>query len=110
MPCMTKFDESQLKLRRAFSLEDIKEEEYSSDDEDDLIDIGQKKKGHIEDVVDIEKRLGNRRYSFPLSPRSMMDIEQAPFEQKIQEIKKAQKDKYVDNCYTEVKAPNKEKG
>jgi len=36
--CMSKFDEEKLKIRRAFSLEDIKEEDdswFASGDEDD---------------------------------------------------------------------------
>ena len=72
-PCMTKFDEGQLKLRRAFSLEEINEEEWSSDGGENLIDLRGKRKGP-EDVVDIQNRLGERRHSFPLSPRSMAQV------------------------------------
>ena len=57
---MTKFDEDKLKLRRAFSLEEIKEEEsWCVDDE--------KEESEVEDERP-------RRYSFPLTPRTMASI------------------------------------
>lgn len=62
---MTKFDEDKLRLRRAFSLEEIKEEEswcVSDSDDKDKRDSDSESENN-----DIPKR----RYSFPLTPRTM---------------------------------------
>lgn len=65
--CMTKFDGERIKLRRAFSLENIDEEcenswiasgeSLSESEEDDMIDI--------DNDCDLFKK--QRRYSYPLS-------------------------------------------
>ena len=65
--CMSKFDEEKLKIRRAFSLEDIKEEDDSwiaSGSENDDRSRGDSDSFDEED--DEFKR--PRRYSFPLMP------------------------------------------
>jgi hypothetical protein len=58
--CMTKFDEEKIKLRRAFSMEKIKEEDsWMASDK--------------EDGDDSDEDVGRqRRYSFPLTPRTMV--------------------------------------
>ncbi len=63
--CMTKFDDEKIKLRRAFSLEKIREEEswMASDGEGD---------GEGEDSDEGVGR--QRRYSFPLTPRTIIEV------------------------------------
>lgn len=94
---MTKFDENKLKLRRAFSLESIGEEESwiasgdeSDEDDDDVFD------------EDADYKL-QRRYSFPLSPRSRATAPDPMFKQTILEIKDANKEFLQDNVYAECK-------
>ena len=82
--CMSKFDEDQIKRRRAFSLEDICEqnEEWAEEDEQ------------------------RRRYSFELSPRSRQSVPDLQFKQQIHEIKKVATRNYiVDNVYADCKPP-----
>jgi hypothetical protein len=64
--CMTKFDEEKLKLRRAFSMEEIKEEEswMASDEADEDSDAEEGRQ---------------RRYSFPLTPRTMVQVQNPQF-------------------------------
>jgi hypothetical protein len=61
--CMSKFDEEKLKIRRAFSLEDIDEEDswVASGDEEEEEDDS------FEEEDDEFKR--PRRYSFPLNAK-----------------------------------------
>ncbi len=62
--CMSKFDEEKLKIRRAFSLEDIKEEDDSwiASGNDD--DHSSRQSDSFEDEDDEFKR--PRRFSFPM--------------------------------------------
>ena len=60
---MTKFDEDKLKLRRAFSLEEIKEERSWDTSEDE----------HCESVDEYGRQI-QRRYSFPLTPRTLAAV------------------------------------
>lgn len=62
--CMTKFDEDQIKLRRAFSLEEIREEGDES-----WVASGPSSDHESESESDSEYKK-QRRYSFPLTPRS----------------------------------------
>lgn len=67
---MTKFNENDLKLRRAFSLEAINEEEswYIPSDEDENKQQAYTKIPKVEEFDNDEAR--PRRYSFPLTPRT----------------------------------------
>lgn len=64
---MTKFDESKLKLRRAFSLEEIKEEDSW------VAEDFSTPKGPQDDEEEYEHNLP-RRHSFPLTPRSRATV------------------------------------
>lgn len=64
--CMSKFDEEKLKIRRAFSLEDIDEEDsWIASGEDD--DERSQESDSFEEEDDEFKR--PRRYSFPLNDK-----------------------------------------
>jgi|LauGreDrversion4_2_1035121.scaffolds.fasta_scaffold17818_5 hypothetical protein len=102
--CMSKFDEDKLKLRRAFSLEEIKEEDswvasgltVSSDEEES------------EEFIDLDNR--QRRHSFPLSPRSRKNVPDPQFKAQIQEIKQANLEFLMqDNVYADCKPSDKTK-
>jgi hypothetical protein len=77
---MTKFDDNKLKLRRAFSLEGIEEEDswVASGDEDDY-----------KDVEYDEHEPPRRRYSYPLTPRTMAMAPNPEFNTTILEIRQA---------------------
>ena len=67
---MSKFDEEKLKIRRAFSLEDIKEEDSwiaSGSDEE-----RSNQSDSFEEEDDEFKR--PRRYSFPLNPKQLAQV------------------------------------
>lgn len=66
---MTKFDESKLKLRRAFSLEEIKEEDSWIAEEKSLNgDDSRFPLTKMDD--DQDDYFKQRRHSFPMTPRS----------------------------------------
>mmetsp|Transcript_43828 Transcript_43828/g.42325 ORF Transcript_43828/g.42325 Transcript_43828/m.42325 type:complete len:159 (+) Transcript_43828:2878-3354(+) len=94
--CMTKFDEEKVKLRRAFSLEAIKEEDswVVSDNEQDQ---------------ESEEEDRQRRYSYPLTPRTMGEVRNPQFQQTLQDIKQHAKEQLLDNVYVEVKAAEKQR-
>jgi len=84
--CMSKFDEEKLKIRRAFSLEDIKEEDDSwiasgSSDNDKM---SRDSSDSFNEEDDEFKR--PRRYSFPLLPDQLALIPDKDFKQTIREI------------------------
>jgi len=70
---MSKFDDKKLKLRRAFSLESIREEaensDWLSDEEDDQVE-----------------NLGKRRYSYPLSPKTLEQVPSPQFQSTLVDI------------------------
>ena len=83
--CMSKFDEEKLKIRRAFSLEDIKEEDDSwiasgSDNDENMSRDSDSFDGDDDEF----KR--PRRYSFPLLPDQLALIPDKDFKQTIREI------------------------
>ena len=80
--CMSKFDEDRLKLRRAFSLEDIKEEDsWVASGDDQVVDDSDS-----DDMSDMDYDRTQRRHSFPLSPRSRQNVPDPTFKAQIQEI------------------------
>ena len=109
----SKFDKDQLKLRRAFSLEEIKEEgdSWSAASEREKDGYSTTKGGPTKDLVDQEfdrmEYMRERRHSYPMTPRSRANIQDPQFKQTIQEIKQAEEEVLEDNVYAECKAPNK---
>jgi hypothetical protein len=83
--CMSKFDEEKLKIRRAFSLEQINEEDSSwvaSGSED-----GRDSPHLLDDSSEEDDEFSRpRRYSFPLSPKSRAAVPDPNFRQTVQEI------------------------
>jgi hypothetical protein len=80
---MSKFDEEKLKIRRAFSLEDIDEEGSwiaSGDDE-----RSQEESDSFEEEEDDEFKRP-RRYSFPLNNKQLAQVPDRNFKQTIREI------------------------
>lgn len=72
---MTKFDEDKLKLRRAFSLEEIKEEDSWVAEERDSINIEDSRVPMTRMAPDNEdderaEYMRQRRHSFPMTPRT----------------------------------------
>ena len=72
---MSKFETKRLKLRRAFSLEEIKEDEswyIPSDDENNDDNTKKPSALYTDNVDDEDDGMINkqRRYSYPLSPKS----------------------------------------
>jgi len=103
---MSKFDEEKLKLRRAFSLERINEEDSSwiatgSEDENHRPGFDHMAEDSFDDEDDEFKR--PRRYSFPLSPNSRAAVPDPNFRQTVQEIQDAAKEFLCDNVYADVK-------
>jgi hypothetical protein len=85
--CMSKFDEDKLKLRRAFSLEEIKEEGDSwvaSGDEKITLSDESDQDEYMSDAGNEGKN--RRRHSFPLSPRSRKEVPDPNFRAQIVEI------------------------
>lgn len=94
---MSKFDEEKLKIRRAFSLEDIDEEDswVASGEEEEEEDDS------FEEEDDEFKR--PRRYSFPLNARQLAEVPDRNFKQTIREIQEATKEFLQDNVYADCK-------
>lgn len=76
--CMTKFDVNKAKLRRAFSLEEISEHGGEESDEEEKLASASQGCGFIDDP-ETGKRRFMRRYSFPMSPRTLAGVPRAEF-------------------------------
>ena len=92
-PCLTKFDPKRIKLRRAYSLSNVGEEDSWICDETELEESAEKKKGVHIDLSDEEEEEPKRRYSFPLTPKRMTELAAMPetdfFSNQIEDIKEA---------------------
>lgn len=105
---MTKFDGERIKLRRAFSLEEIDEEAESWIASGDEHNDGPSEDDEIIDIEDCEFKK-QRRYSYPLSPRSNIMVPDPRFKAQILEIQDANKEFLQDNVYAECKPADKTK-
>lgn len=77
---MTKFDDKKVRLRRAFSLEAISE--HDGEEEEEAEDCALSERGRTQGVItdpETGKQRFMRRYSFPLSPRTLAGVPRAEF-------------------------------
>ena len=96
---MSKWDQERVRLRRAFSLEEIKEEGDDSWVASSNEDNEESPRSQSEE----EEYPRPRRHSFPLSPRSYAAVTDPHFKKTILEIQQANKDYLQDNVYAEPK-------
>lgn len=95
---MSKWDEDKIRLRRAFSLEEIKEEG------DSWVASGEDEDENSRNDSDEDSEYPRvRRHSFPLSPRSYAAVPDPHFKKSIREIQQANKEYLQDNVYADVK-------
>jgi len=105
---LTKFDPERIKLRRCFSLSNIDSDESWAADGDDDKDNDETMAAAMEDrygnKYDQEGQPRVRRYSFPMSPTRLKNLPNTlVFERAIDDIKDANQDFLIDNCYTDTK-------
>ena len=110
----SKFDQKQLKLRRAFSLEEIKEEgdswcAVSERGKDGYSTTKGGPKDLVDEKMDRMEYMREKRYSYPLLPKARVDVQDPQFRETLQQIKQAEEEVLDDNVYAECKAPDKNK-
>lgn len=111
--CMTKFDDKKVRLRRAFSLEEISEHAGEEDEEEEPKDKFPRV-SPTEDmgfIIDPETGKGRhmRRYSFPMSPRTLAGVPRTDFANQLKGIRDNQMEDLDNNVYAQAKPPAKDK-
>jgi hypothetical protein len=99
---VTKFNEKDLRFRRAFSMSNHSDNSWVAEGDEDPKEITR--------IDDSREERPKRRYSFPLSPRTFAEIpERKIFEKQVNDIKNAADAYLIDNVYTDVATHPKKK-